>query len=72
MLKIRSQELRRTVIDIAEWRSKPVSIRRLWKTGIFQGMAGDFRHFQPPAPEIGSLETACRIAKARHWRAFLR
>jgi hypothetical protein len=35
-------------------------------------MARDFLLFRPAIPEIGSLETAYRIAKARHWRAFLR
>src|SRR5947209_14677445 len=34
-------------------------------------MPRDFRHFRPAAPVIGSLETTCGIAKARHWRAFL-
>src|SRR4051812_13429000 len=32
----------------------------------------DFRHFRPATPEIGSLETVCGIAKARHWRPLLR
>src|SRR5947209_7972368 len=34
-------------------------------------MARDFRHFRPASPEIGSLETGCRITKPRHWLAFL-
>src|SRR3954464_10452797 len=35
-------------------------------------MARDFRRFRSARPQIGSLETVYRIAKARRWRAFLR
>src|SRR5436305_10838021 len=35
-------------------------------------MPGDFRRFPFSTTQTGSLETACRIAKARDWRAFLR
>jgi hypothetical protein len=50
---------------------EPVSGRSLRKTGIIQWMARDFQHFRPATPQIGSLETTYRIAKARHWWAFL-
>jgi hypothetical protein len=61
-----------TASRATQCRSNPVSGRSLRKTGIIQSMARDFRHFRPATPEIGSLETVCEIAKARHQRAFLR
>ena len=34
-------------------------------------MAGVFRRIRPSVREIGSVDTAHRIAKVPHWRAFL-
>ena len=53
-------------------RSNPVSGGSFPKTGIFQISAGDYRLFRAGNGQIRSLETGCQLAKARHWRAFLR
>ena len=55
-----------------QWRSNPVSGRSLPKTGIFQMSAGDYRLSRPENGENRSLETSGQVAKARHWRAFVR
>ena len=60
-----------TTSSATHCRSNPVSGRRLPKTGIFQRTARDFQRFRPIIRQIRSLETVRKIAKARHWRAFL-
>ena len=60
-----------TASSAPQFGSNPVSSRGFLKTGIFQEDAGDFRQFRTVVRQIGSLETDPRIAKARHWRAFL-
>ena len=69
----RGRRIRRnsTAGPVTQFRSNPVSSRGLPKTGIFQRTAGDFRQFQTAIRQIGGPETDLRIAKARHWRAFL-
>jgi hypothetical protein len=52
-------------------RSNPVSGRGLPNTGIFQISAGDYRRFRSHSGQFRSPETDSRLAKARHWRAFL-
>src|ERR1700694_1703849 len=61
-----------TAQSATQWRSNLVSRACLRKMGIFGVVAGDFRQIRPAIREIGKLDTARRIAKARHWRAFLR
>jgi hypothetical protein len=61
-----------TATPAAQCKSNRVSGRSFRKTGISQRTAGDFRRFQPLIGQIRSLETTCRIAKARHWQAFQR
>src|ERR1700736_6437790 len=62
----------RTAASATQFRTNPVSGRRLPKTGIFQIFAGDYRRFRSRSGQFRSPETDRQFAKARHWRAFLR
>ena len=61
----------RTAASATQFRTNPVSGRRLPKTGIFQIFAGDYRRFRSRSGQFRSPETDRQFAKARHWRAFL-
>ena len=53
-------------------RSNPVSGRCLQKTGIFQISTGNYRRIRSRRGQFRRPETDNQLAKARHWRAFLR